>query len=187
MPEPDTFSSEITGMTQQTSATPDYTLGFSEEMLQFLQRHTVEANSAFLIPYLRPGMRVLDFGCGPGTISVGLARLVAPGEMHGVDMEESQIDLARSIASSTEQDNAIFQVADATDLPFEDGYFDVAHCYNVLMHIPSTQAVLAEVKRGTEARRNYRQPRVDRQFLLFPPRLRYPRKGVGNVRGPAGC
>ena len=122
-------------------------MGFSEEMLQFLQRHPAEATAAFLIPFLQPGMRVLDFGCGPGTISTELAKLVAPGELHGVDMEESQIDLARSIASSAGQENAIFHVADATDLPFEDGYFDVAHCYNVLTHIPDTKAVLAEVKR----------------------------------------
>ena len=34
-----------------------------------------------------------------------------------------------------------------TSLPFEDNYFDVAHCHAVLMHVPDTQAVLAEVKR----------------------------------------
>ena len=134
-------------MTQRTSATPDYTMGFSDEFLSFLRRHTVENNSAFLLPYLRPGQRVLDFGCGPGTISVGLAGVVAPGEMHGVDMEESQIELARSVSRAAGQDNAQFYVADATDLPFEDNYFDVAHCYNVLMHIPDTDAVLSEVRR----------------------------------------
>ena len=138
---------EIIGMAQQTSSTPDYTMGFSEGMLQFLRRHTLEANSAYLIPYLRPGLRVLDFGCGPGTISVGLARAVAPGEMHGVDMEQSQIELARSVAHAAGQDNATFHVADAIAMPFEDDYFDIAHCYNVLMHIPDTAAVLAEVKR----------------------------------------
>ena len=137
----------MTGMSPETSSTPDYTMGFSAEMLQFLRRHTLEANSPFLIPYLRPGLRVLDFGCGPGTISVGLARVVAPGEMHGVDMEESQIDLARSVARAAGQDNATFHVGDAIDMPFEDNFFDVAHSYNVLMHIPDTAAVLAEVKR----------------------------------------
>ena len=64
----------------ETSSTPDYTMGFSEAMLQFLERHTLESNAAYLVPYLKPGMRALDFGCGPGTISVGLARAVAPGD-----------------------------------------------------------------------------------------------------------
>ena len=33
------------------------------------------------------------------------------------------------------------------ELPFEDNSFDVAHCHTLLMHVPDTQAVLAEVKR----------------------------------------
>ena len=134
-------------MTHQESSTPDYTMGFSEEFLQSLRRYTAEASAAHLLPHLRPGMRILDFGCGPGTISVGLAKAVAPGELHGVDMEESQIELARSVAKAVGQDNAIFHVGDVTDLDFEDGFFDVAHCHNVLMHVPDTAAVLAEVKR----------------------------------------
>ena len=73
--------------------------------------------------------------------------MVAPGELHGVDMEESQIDLARSLAKANGLDNAIFHVGDVTDLPFEDNFFDVAHCQSVLMHVPDTQAVLAEVMR----------------------------------------
>ena len=134
-------------MTTGTSATPDYTMGFSEEILQVLRRYTAEASAAYLLPHLRPGFRILDFGCGPGSISVGLAKAVAPGELHGIDMEESQIELARSVAQASGQDNAIFHVGDVTDLPFEDGFFDVAHCHNVLMHVPDTSAVLAEVKR----------------------------------------
>ena len=133
--------------THQTSATPDYTMGFGEGFLALLRGFTAEANAAYLLPYLRPGLRVLDFGCGPGTISVGLARMAAPGELHGVDMEESQIELARSAVRANRQDNAIFHVADVTDLPFEDDFFDLAHCHGVLMHVPDTQAALAEVKR----------------------------------------
>ena len=134
-------------MTHETSATPDYTMGFSEEFLESLRRYTAAANAAYLLPYLRPGLRVLDFGCGPGTISAGLANAVAPGELHGVDMEKSQTDLARAVAASQRLSNAIFHVGDVTDMPFEDDYFDVAHCHNVLMHVPDTTAVLAEVKR----------------------------------------
>ena len=132
-------------MTQ--SATPDYTMGFSEEVLESLRRYTAEASAAYLLPHLRPGLRILDFGCGPGTISVGLAKAVAPGELHGVDMEESQVEIARSVARVGGHDNATFHVGDVTDLSFEDGFFDVAHCHNVLMHVPDTAAVLAEVKR----------------------------------------
>ncbi len=134
-------------MTEPTPGTPNYTMGFSEAILDSLRRYPAEANSAYLLPHLRPGLRVLDFGCGPGTVSVGLAKAVEPGELHGVDMEESQIELARAVAESDRQGNAVFHVGDILHLPFEDGSFDVAHCHNVLMHIPDTQAVLTEVKR----------------------------------------
>ena len=130
-----------------TSSTPDYTMGFGDEMLESYRRNDAQSNAAYLLPHLRPGQRLLDFGCGPGSISIGLATAVRPGEMHGVDMEESQIELARSAAEFLRQENAVFHVGDVTDLPFEDGYFDVAHCHNVLMHVPDIQAVLAEVKR----------------------------------------
>ena len=62
-------------------------------------------------------------------------------------MEETQVDLARSVARYNGQDNATFHVGDVTDLPFEDNYFDAAHCHNVLMHVPDTAAVLSEVMR----------------------------------------
>ena len=151
-------------MTNEPSATPDYTMGFGEEFMGSLRRFTAQSNSAYLLPFLRPGLRVLDFGCGPGTISVGLAKEAAPGELHGVDMEASQIDLARSAAQASGIDNAIFQVADVTALPFEDGFFDVAHCHNVLMHIPDTQAVLGGGKARPEARRHHRLPGDDNRI-----------------------
>ena len=122
-------------------------MGFSDEILQSLKRYSAQRSAAHLLPYLRPGLRVLDFGCGPGTISVGLAEAISPAELHGVDMEETQIDQAKAIAMSQGLKNVQFSVADVTELPFEDEFFDVAHCHNVLMHVPDTLAVLSEVKR----------------------------------------
>ena len=154
--------------TQDASATPNYTMGYSEEFMEALRRYTAESNAAHLLPQLRPGLRALDFGCGPGTISVGLAKAVHPGEMHGVDMEESQVELARAVARSQGQDNAIFHVGDVTDLRFGDNFFDVAHCHNVLTHVPDTRAVLEEVKRGVESRRHHRLPGDDCRVVLYP-------------------
>ena len=131
-------------MTEQSST---YTMGYSDEFRQLLDRRSMETHAAHLVPYLRSGLRVLDFGCGPGTISVGLARAVDPGEVHGVDMEESQIELARAAAEAGGHKNAKFHVGDVTSLPFEDNSFDVAHCHAVLMHVPDTSGALAEVKR----------------------------------------
>ena len=115
-------------MPDPTSATSDYTMGYSEEFQQLLNRRSAETHAKHLLPYLKPGLRVLDIGCGPGTITVGLAKAVNPGEVHGIDMEESQIGLARSAAEAGGHANATFHVGSVTDLPFEDNSFDVAHC-----------------------------------------------------------
>ena len=134
-------------MADQAPDTSIYTMGYSEEFRQLLDRRSASTHAAYLLPHLRPGLRVLDFGCGPGTISVGLAELIAPGELHGIDMEESQIELARAAAAAGGHRNLTFHVGDVSALPFEDNHFDIAHCHAVLMHIPDTQAALSEVKR----------------------------------------
>ena len=85
-------------MAQLDSSTPDYTLGSVEEFARRQRRHTAENRAAHLLPFLKPGHIVLDFGCGAGGISVGLAKAIEPGELHGVDMEQSQINMARAAA-----------------------------------------------------------------------------------------
>ena len=138
---------EVIPMISYTSATPDYTMGFNDALIEVFSQGNVEISAAYLRPHLKPGLNVLDVGCGPGTISAGLAQIVAPGELHGVDMEESQVELARSVAEANGTKNAFFHVGDALALPFEDDFFDVAHFHNTLMFIPDTLGVLAEIKR----------------------------------------
>ncbi len=134
-------------MTVTTSADHEYTMGYSPEFLQLLDRRNSHTHAGHLLGHLKPGMRVLDFGCGPGTITVGLAAAVNPGEVHGIDMEASQIEIARGAASAGGHDNITFHVGNVYELPFEDDFFDVAHCHAVLMHVPDTQTALHEVKR----------------------------------------
>ncbi len=129
------------------TADSTYTMGYTQEFLQLLERRSAQSSAAHLLPHLRPGMRLLDFGCGPGTISVGLAEAVQPGVLHGMDMEASQIEIARAAALAGGHGNMELRTGDVTDMPFEDGFFDVAHCNAVLMHVPDTPAVLAEVRR----------------------------------------
>ncbi len=134
-------------MPDPTAPGPEYTMGYSPEFLQLLDRRNADTHAAYLLPHLRSGMRLLDFGCGPGTLTVGLAAAVHPGDVHGIDMEESQIEMARSAAAAGQHGNATFHVGNVYELPFEDDYFDVAHCHAVLMHVPDTDAALREVKR----------------------------------------
>ena len=49
-------------------------------------RRTAEACAAHVLPYIKPHFRILDIGCGPGSISLDLARLVPEGSVVGVDI-----------------------------------------------------------------------------------------------------
>ena len=130
-----------------TASTPTYTMGYGPEFRKLLERRNAADCAAHLLPHLRPGMRLLDIGCGPGTISVGLADAVAPGEMHGIDMEPSQVEMAGAAATAGGHANARFRTGDAVNLPFDDAAFDVVHCHALLNHVPDTRAVVAEAKR----------------------------------------
>ena len=56
-----------------------YTHGHAESVLRSHRWRTVENSAAYLLPYLVPGASVVDVGCGPGTITIDIARHVGPG------------------------------------------------------------------------------------------------------------
>lgn len=129
------------------SSTPNYTMGYGNPNTIRMNRRSAATHASLLLPHLKPGMRMLDAGYGPGSISVGLAAAVAPGEFIGVDMEESQIAFASAAVTREGLSNTQFQIADVLKLPFPDNHFDAIHCHALLMHVPDTMAALAELKR----------------------------------------
>lgn len=112
-----------------------------------LALRTAAKEGAFFVPFLRPGMRVLDLGCGPGSITLGLAETVAPGEVVGVDLQPSQVAQAQALGAARGMMNARFEVADVYRLPFPDGSFDAAFAHVVLMHLREPVRALAEMRR----------------------------------------
>ena len=46
---------------------------------------SAEVEGAFFLRHLKPGMKMLDVGCGPGSITLGFARAVAPGDLVPLD------------------------------------------------------------------------------------------------------
>ena len=108
----------------QTAATRDDRLGVTPEYTQLLVSRTVSKEAAFLLPHLRPGMTLLDCGCGHGTITTGLAEVVAPGRVVGIDLDEERIVAARKHAAERGVNNVDFQTANASQLPFPDEFFD---------------------------------------------------------------
>ncbi|OMQ15014.1 SAM-dependent methyltransferase, partial [Modestobacter sp. VKM Ac-2676] len=63
-----------------------YTHGHAEPVLQSHRWRTAENSAGYLLAELRPGLDLLDVGCGPGTITVDLAARVAPGRAVGLDI-----------------------------------------------------------------------------------------------------
>jgi ubiquinone/menaquinone biosynthesis C-methylase UbiE len=83
-----------------------------------LALRTAAKEGAFFLPFLRPGMRVLDVGCGPGSITLGLAEKVAPGEVVGIDFQPSQVAQAKALSAERGVTNTRFEVATFTGFPF---------------------------------------------------------------------
>ncbi|QFG21214.1 methyltransferase domain-containing protein [Actinomadura sp. WMMB 499] len=124
-----------------------YTHGHHETVLSAHRWRTVENSAAYLIEHLRPGASVLDVGCGPGSITTGLAERVAPGRAVGVDAAAGVVEQAREAAAAGGPPNVEFAVGDVHDLPFPDGAFDVVHAHQVLQHIADPVGALREMRR----------------------------------------
>src|SRR5690625_144301 len=73
-----------------------YTHGHHESVLESHRNRTIANSAAYARPYFLPGIRVLDVGSGPGTITVEIARLVSPGEVVAVEITESAAALTRA-------------------------------------------------------------------------------------------
>ncbi len=128
-------------------STGRYTLGYSAPVTESMERRSADTHAAFLLPRLRPGMRLLDCGCGPGTITVGLAYAVAPGEVVGIDIGETHLERARSLAAQQGLANIRFQSASIYEVPFPEASFDVVFAHAILEHLRDPEKALREVYR----------------------------------------
>ena len=124
-----------------------YAMGYSDIFLQLLRRRSAGRQAAHLIPLLQPGMDLLDLGCGPGSITLGLAQAVWPGEVTGLDQNQNQVELARRAAVDARTFNARFVTGNALALPFPDSSLDAVHCHGFLMHSPRIKEQLTEIVR----------------------------------------
>ena len=124
-----------------------YTHGHHDSVLRSHRWRTAENSAAYLLPHLRPGLDLLDVGCGPGTITVDLAGRVAPGTVVGLDAAAEVIAEATARVDPESTPNVTFRVGDVFALPFEDGSFDVVHAHQVLQHVGDPVAALSEMRR----------------------------------------
>jgi SAM-dependent methyltransferase len=93
-------------------------------------RRSASRWAAFLLPHLRPEMRLLDLGCGPGSITRGLGT-----RSIGVDLQPVPVEGVPVVG------------ADGAALPFPAAVFDAVYLNAVLQHVPDPPAVLREARR----------------------------------------
>jgi SAM-dependent methyltransferase len=92
-------------------------------------------------------MRLIDCGCGPGSITIDIARIVAPGEVVGIDRRQASLSDARTFARERGVANVAFEVANVYQLPFPDRSFDAAFACALLQHLAAPLAALKEIRR----------------------------------------
>ena len=92
-------------------------------------------------------MRILDAGCGPGSITCGLAEWVPEGEVIGIDSAESIVEHARTRAVDLGFNNVAFEQADVYTLRFAAGSFDVVYAHQLLQHLAEPVEALREFMR----------------------------------------
>jgi SAM-dependent methyltransferase len=116
--------------------------------IPYLER-TLENNFPELKPYLRPGVKVLDIGCGPGNLTIGVAQAIYPGTVVGLDVKQERIEQAATLASQEETDNVSFEVGDVHNLKYADESFDVVYSHTAFHSFVDPLQALAEQRRVT--------------------------------------
>jgi len=107
----------------------------------------------------RAGDKVLEVGCGTGTLTLAVAKRVgADGMVHGVDIAPEMVQVA-SRKNVRAGSPATFQVGRIDRLPFPDAMFDVVICSFMIFHMPD------EVRRRG-LREIFRVLRADGTFLV---------------------
>ena len=109
---------------------------------------------------LRPGMRLLDIGCGFG----GAARYFAHEHgcrVTGIDLSPEYVNVTNALATRVGLDERVScESGSALALPFAPGSFDGAYMLHVGMNIEDKAKLFAEVRRVLAARNKERGPRL---------------------------
>lgn len=134
-------------MATETPHPERYTPGEGATAVAHMAGRRLETHGRFFLPLLGPGQSLLDIGCGPGTITVGLAAAVAPGRVLGVDVGGDQLAQGRRLAAQAGMANVSFEVASCYELPSPEGSFDRVFSHALLEHLAEPVAAVREARR----------------------------------------
>jgi SAM-dependent methyltransferase len=130
-----------------SAAGETYTVEYGDAILRLLQERTLATCAGFFLPHLRPGMTVLDCGCGPGTMTLEIAERVAPGQVVGIDVDAGQCAKAQALAATRGITTVRFETGDVYALPFPDATFDAVFSHALVSHLGEPGRAFAESRR----------------------------------------
>jgi ubiquinone/menaquinone biosynthesis C-methylase UbiE len=140
---------------------------YRKYVLDWQKSRRLETSAAFFVPHLDRGMRLLDCGCGPGTITLDFAEALDEGEVIGIDDQANVLDHARKAANERGIQNARFEVGQIYDLQFEDASFDAVWTSSVIQWLNHPAKALAEILRVLKSGGVYASRDRDRRGDLF--------------------
>lgn len=103
-----------------------------EGVVQFVGRFLRKRLTVDKYDELFSAKRILDLGCGNGAVAAFLAR--QGYEVYGIDLSEPAIQLGRELLKHEEMQAELVQ-GTATELPYQDNFFDCVVSYAVLDHM----------------------------------------------------
>ncbi len=132
-----------------TATASTYVLGHADVEIQRLllqaRLYDNDTEDALRRAGLRPGMRVLDVGCGPGDVSFVAARLVGPaGTVLGIDAAAEILEVARARDAERSLSWVSFEQAAIGDI-VRDQPFDAVVGRLILMHLPAPESALCQL------------------------------------------
>jgi ubiquinone/menaquinone biosynthesis C-methylase UbiE len=129
---------------QQETYTFQGNAGFAAYMTN---TRSADKQAAFFMPHLHSGMTLLDCGCGPGSITVGLAKAVAPAQTIGIDNDLFQVVGAQVYADEQGVDTVRFESGNVYQLSFSDDSFDAIFSHALFEHLNDPLSALKEMQR----------------------------------------
>ena len=133
--------------TQSESERGSVDLMATDSFQDFLQIRTLENTCPALKKYLKPDMKVLDIGCGPGTITLDVAKMLTRGSVTGMDLNEDALKNARRSAREAGLSNVEFKSGDCYSLEFPDGTFDLVYSHALFEWLQEPVKALKEQAR----------------------------------------
>ena len=129
-----------------------YSLSGNNAFLNYLRRfRTADICAQFFRSKVKDSSDILDCGCGPGSVTLGLAEWASSGKTVGIDLNGEQFENARESAKAKGISNVEFREANIFDLPFEDNQFDFVFAQAIFIHIPDHSKAVSEIRRDPMA------------------------------------